>query len=83
MKTPKFTEWLYGVVMVFTFQLLASLVLVPIYLLNGNRVALPIWSTIGTVVCSLVAVVVVPVIVFRWCRFFVRVASRKMYRQSV
>jgi hypothetical protein len=82
MKLPSFTEWLFGVIIWVVPQMAVALVLaVPMMVSSGGRTQ-PVWMAVISMLAGVVGVVVGPVIVFRWSRFFVRVASRKLFKQS-
>jgi hypothetical protein len=81
-KWPSFTEWLFGVVILMALQMSALVVYLPLRLLTGNDSSKLSWASIPQLVVCLVGIAVVPVIVFRWSRFFVRVASRRLFRQK-
>jgi len=79
-KWPTFTEWFFGVVIVMTLDLLIGLVFIlPLYLLERNDSN---WQATVGLVSLLIGAAIMPVIAFRWTRFFVRVASRKLFRQN-
>jgi hypothetical protein len=81
MKRPRFTEWLFGVVIIMMLQIGTAIVCLPFYL-HDTRSSQSQWRALTQAVVVLVGIALLPVIVFRWCRFFVRVASRKLLKQS-
>ena len=78
-KQPSITEWLFGVVIIMTPSIAGLIVYLPLRFLTGELSKALLILQLGVV---LVGVAVVPVIVFRWSRFFVRVATRKLFRQN-
>ena len=82
MKWPNFTEWLFGAVLLLTLQLAIGLIFyVPLVLLTANDSSRFSWRSPAQLAVVLVGAAIVPLIVFRWSRFFVRVASRRLLRQ--
>jgi uncharacterized membrane protein (DUF485 family) len=81
-KRPSLTEWLFGVVIIVALQISALVVYLLLRLLTGNDSSKLAWASISQVVILLVGIAILPVIVFRCTRFFVRVASRRLFRQN-
>jgi hypothetical protein len=79
LKRPKLTEWLFGVLLILAPSLASVMFYLPMQLLRGK---LGTMLSILQLVIVLIGVAVVPVIVFRWSRFFVRVASRRLLWQN-
>jgi hypothetical protein len=77
-KRPNLTEWLFGVLLILTPSLASLIFYFPMQLLHGQLSK--VLSVLQWVIV-LIWVAVVPVIVFRWSHFFVRVANRKLLKQ--
>jgi hypothetical protein len=83
MKLPSFTEWVFGFVLLLTLQLAIGLVFyVPLVLITRNDSSRFSWRSPAQSAVLLVGVVIVPIIAFRWSRFYVKVASRRLLRQD-
>jgi hypothetical protein len=78
LKRPNLTEWLFGVVLILTPSLASLIFYLPMLLF---RAQLSNALSALQLLLFLIAVAVVPVLVFRWSHFFVRVANRKMLKQ--
>ena len=76
-KRSSLTEWLFGVLLILTPSLASMVFYLPMQLLRGD---LSKGLAILQLIIGLIAVAVVPLLVFRWSRFFVRVATRKLLK---
>jgi len=78
-KRPSLIEWFFGVVLIITPSIAGLIFYVPLHFLTGELSKMLSILQLGVV---LVGVAIVPVIVFRWSRFFVRVASRELFKRN-
>ncbi|HEV2248210.1 MAG TPA: hypothetical protein VGW37_16300 [Terriglobia bacterium] len=66
MKLPSFTEWVFGFVLLLTFQLALGLILyLPLVVITGNDSSRFSWRSPAQAAVLLVGVVIVPIIVPR------------------